>query len=83
MAEEEEVGGKLKNELRACHQRCLVVTEMEMGDIEYLTSNKLGSAAKIIIALGFVLRNIETGKNRYFQGHENNKLFEKSHLQCT
>ena len=45
--------------------------------------NKLNSAAKINIALGFVLRNIETGEYRYFYAHENNTLFEKSHLLCT
>ena len=44
--------------------------------------NKLNSAAKINIALGFVLRNIETGEYRYFYVHENNTLFEKSHLLC-
>ena len=38
--------------------------------------NKLDSAAKINIALGFVLRNIETGEYRYFYAHENNTLFE-------
>ena len=45
--------------------------------------NKLDSAAKINIALGFVLRNIKTGEYRYFYAHENNTLFEKSHLLCT
>ena len=45
--------------------------------------NKLNSAAKINIALVFVLRNIETGENRYFYAHGNNTLFEKSHLLCT
>ena len=45
--------------------------------------NKLDSAAKINIALGFVLRNIETGEYQYFYAHENNTLFEKSHLLCT
>ena len=40
--------------------------------------NKLDLAAKINIALGFVLRNIETGEYRYFYAHENNTLFEKS-----
>ena len=45
--------------------------------------NNLDSAAKINIALGFVLRNIETGEYRYFYAHENNTLFEKSHLFCT
>ena len=44
--------------------------------------NKLDSAAKINIALGFVLRNIETGEYQYFYAHENNTLFEKSHLLC-
>ena len=37
---------------------------------------KLDSAAKIIIALGFVLRKVETGEYRYFYAHENNILFE-------
>ena len=32
--------------------------------------------AKINIALGFVLRNIETGEYRHFYAHENNTLFE-------
>ena len=44
--------------------------------------NKLNSAAKINIALGSVLRNIETGEYRYFYAHENNTLFEKPHLLC-
>ena len=38
--------------------------------------NKLDSATKINISLGFVLRNIETGEYRYFYAHENNTLFE-------
>ena len=43
--------------------------------------NKLNSAAKIKIALGFVLRNIETAGISIFG---NNTLFEKkSHLFCT
>ena len=44
---------------------------------------KLDCAAKITIALEFVLRNIETGKNRYFYAHVNNTLFDKSILLCT
>ena len=44
--------------------------------------NKLNSAAKIKIALGFVFRNIETGKYQYFYAYENNTLFEKSDLLC-
>ena len=45
--------------------------------------NKLDSAAKINIALGFVLRNVETGEYRYYYAHENNTLIEKSHLLYT
>ena len=45
--------------------------------------NKLDSAAKINIALGFVLRNFETAEYRYFYAHENKTLFEKFHLLCT
>ena len=44
---------------------------------------KLDCAAKINIALGFVLRNIETSEYRYFYAHENNTLFDKSILLCT
>ena len=43
---------------------------------------KLDSAAKINIALGFVLQNFETGDYRYFYAYENNNLFEKSYLLC-
>ena len=44
---------------------------------------KLDCAAEINIALGFVLRNIETGEYRYFYPLENNTLFDKSILLCT
>ena len=37
---------------------------------------KLDSAAKIKIALGFFLRNVEMGENRYCYAHENITLFE-------
>ena len=45
--------------------------------------NKLDSAAKINIALGFVLRNVKTGENRYYYAHKNNTLFKKLHLLGT
>ena len=93
--EEGEDGKKLKEELSAC-QDFLVDTEMENGrhkvfnfqmsklDTKVINEkleevfNKLDPAAKINIALGFVLREY-----RYFYAHENNTLFEKSHLLCT
>ena len=45
--------------------------------------NKLESATKINIALGFVLRNVKTGEYRFYYAHENNTLFEKTHLLST
>ena len=45
--------------------------------------NKMDSAAKINIALGFVLPKVDTGEYRYYYAHENNILFEKSHLLYT
>ena len=43
----------------------------------------LKCAAKINIAFGFVLKNIEDGMCRYFYAHENNTNMEKSKLVCT
>ena len=40
--------------------------------------NKLDSAAKINIALGLVLRNIETGEYQYFYAHEINTYLKNS-----
>ena len=45
--------------------------------------NKTDPAAKVNIAIGCVLHNVETGEYRYYDSHENNTLFEKSHLLCT
>ena len=45
--------------------------------------NKLNSAAKINIALGFVLRNFANDEYRYFYVHKNNNFFEGSHPLCT
>ena len=42
--------------------------------------NKLASAAKINIAVDFLLRNIETGEYRFLYAHENKILFEKFHF---
>ena len=57
-------------------------TEIINEKLEVVFS-KLDSRAKINIALGFILRNIEKGEYRYFYAHENNTSFEKSHLLCT
>ena len=42
--------------------------------------DKLKCVAKLNLALGFVLKNIEDGKFRYFYAHENNTLLERSKL---
>ena len=44
---------------------------------------ELKCAAKVNIAFGFVLKNIEDGMCRYFYAHENNTFMEKSKLVCT
>ena len=35
------------------------------------------------LALGFILKNIEDGRFRYFYAHENNTLLDRSKLVCT
>ena len=42
--------------------------------------DKLKFVAKLILALGFNLKNIEDGKFSYFYAHENNTLLEQSKL---
>ena len=42
--------------------------------------DQLKSAAKLNLALGFFLKNIEDRKFRYFYAHENNTLLEQSKL---
>ena len=42
--------------------------------------DKLKCAAKLNLALGFILKNNEDGKFRYFCAHENNTLLEQSNL---
>ena len=41
---------------------------------------KLKCAAKLILALGFIIKNMEDGKFRFFYAHENNNLLEQSKL---
>ena len=44
---------------------------------------KLNCAVKVNLALGFILRKVDTDEHRYFCAHENNTFFEKSHLLCS
>ena len=41
------------------------------------------SAAKVNLAFGFVLKNIEIGMCRYFYAQENNMVVDRSKLVCT
>ena len=45
--------------------------------------DKLKCVAKPNLALGFILKNTEDGKLRYFHAHENNTLLEQSKLVST
>ena len=40
----------------------------------------LKCAAKVILAFGFVLKNVEDGMCRYFYAHENNTIMERAKL---
>ena len=42
--------------------------------------DKLKCVAKLNLALGFILKNIEDGNFRYYYAHENNTLLEQSKL---
>ena len=45
--------------------------------------NNLKCAAKVNLAIGFILKNIEDGGLRYFSAHENNTLLNRSRIVCT
>ena len=45
--------------------------------------NNVNSAAKVNLALGFILKNIEDGEVGYFCAHESNTLLDRSKLVCT
>ena len=45
--------------------------------------NNLKCAAKVNLAFGFILKNIEDGGFRYFYAHENNTLLDRFKLVCT
>ena len=48
-----------------------------------LTIKGLKCVAKVNLAFGFVLKNVEDGSCRYFYAHEQNTVLEKSKLVCT
>ena len=45
--------------------------------------NNLNCAAKVNLAFGSILKNVEDGGFRYFYAHENNTLLDRSKLVCT
>ena len=52
------------------------------GNMVYVFK-ELKCAAKVNLAFGFVLKNIEEGMCRYFYAHENKIIMETSKLVCT
>ena len=50
--------------------------------LDYLFK-ELKCAAKVNLAFGFLLKNVEDGSCRYFYAHENNTVMERSKLVCT
>ena len=50
--------------------------------LEYVFK-ELKCAAKVNLGFGFVLKNVEDGSCRYFYGHENITVMERSKLVCT
>ena len=44
---------------------------------------ELKCAAKVNLAFGFALKNVEDGSCRYFYAHENNTVMERLKLVCT
>ena len=51
-------------------------------EVDYLFK-ELNCAAKVNLAFGFVLKNIEDEMSRYFYVHENNTVMEGSEFVCT
>ena len=45
--------------------------------------NNLKCTAKVNLAFGNILKNIEDGGFRYFYAHESNTLLDRSKLVCT
>ena len=54
-----------------------------LNEILHHVFNQLKQAANISLAFGFVLKNIEDGKCRYFYAQENKTVMERSKLVCT
>ena len=90
---------RLREELRSCQQFLVDSEhESETQSIQLRSGNSqrnnrerenlsffnnLKCAAKVNLAFGFILQNIEDGGFRYFYEHENNTLLDRSNLLCT
>ena len=86
---------RLREELRSC-QHFLLDSELERvrhkvfnyavetinETIDHFFKN-LKCAAKVKLALGFIVKNTEDGGFGYFSAHENKTLLDRSKLVCT
>ena len=71
---------QLQQKLSACQH---FFDDTEMGNGTHQVFENFNCAAKVNLALGFILRNVDTDEYRYFYAHENNTFFEKYHLLCS
>ena len=53
---------------------------LEMSDVAF---DSLKYAAKLNVACGFVLKNVEDGNCRHYYAHENTTLLQRSKLVAT
>ena len=51
--------------------------------LDYVFEEPTKCAAKVNLAFGFVLKNIEDGMCRYFYAHQNNAIMVRAKLVCT
>ena len=54
-----------------------------LNDKQDYVFKELRCAAKVNLAFGIVLKNIENGMCRYFYAHENNAIMERAKFVCT
>ena len=69
-----------RQSVQFCHEILNAHTSSQKIDSVF---EKLKRAAKLNVAFGFLLRNVEDGTCPYYYAHENNTLIERSELEAT
>ena len=78
-----QIGSATKDDTKYSIMRWKLSTKQLLTSNLIIFSNNLKCAAKMNLAFGFILKNIEDGGFRYFHTHENITLLERSKLMCT